>query len=174
MRKKANSEPSTCSQPWGSFLSSQLLSSPGTFQMWGLSFLVSSQTLWFCITYVLLHFALFQGWVVWKGGGGRQREAMWIPPIFVSAWGTCSSHITITSVMALLILLLKHPWGFFFFRADEWEEEKQNKLKAAARNPREVLALLPWDSFLSLWLERPSLQAFFATWCVLLGFGAQK
>lgn len=62
-----------------------------------------------------------------RGGGERQREAMWIPPIFVSAWGTCSSHITITSAMALLILLLKHPWGFFFFFLGLMNEKKKSK-----------------------------------------------
>lgn len=167
MGEKANSEPSTCSLPWDSF--------PGTFQLWGLSFLSSSQTLWFCITYILLIlcFVPRSSGLQGEGGGERQREAMWIPPVFVSAWDTCSSRIAIASAIALLILLLKHPW--VFFRTDEWEDKKQNKLQAAARNPREFWALLlPWDSFLSLWLERPSLQVFFATWCVLLGFGAQK
>lgn len=47
-----------------------------------------------------------------RGGGEKQREAMWIPPIFVSAGSTCSSRIAIASAMALLILLLKHPWVF--------------------------------------------------------------
>lgn len=85
MCKKANSEPSTCSQPWGSFLSSQLLSSPGTFQMWGLSFLVSSQTLWFCITYVLLTFCFVPRLSGLKGGveKGKEKQCEFLPFLFL-------------------------------------------------------------------------------------------
>lgn len=147
--KKQHSEPSTCCLSWDSFPSSQLLSSPATFQRWGLSFLASSQTLWFCITYILLIFCSVPRLSGLKGGGvekSKERQCEFLPFLFLQ-------EAPVPPVLASLL-----PWLFCYCCWSIHEFLKAKHTASSSKKSKGVLAcLLPWDSFLSLWLERPPL-----------------